>query len=188
MKPILKIYGLPHSGTNVVYALLNLNFETYTCSTANFGVDYLGWKHGFPMSLEVIEYVKITTREQPLFVFTYRDYESWEEALYRNNHCEFDTAYTDKFVFHTPTETRVYSSPLDYYNALTDSYRMFQVANADISVEVSFEDLHSNQKRLVQTIGDKFNLKRCYEEVVEINKLITGDGEWLSRADEFYKV
>jgi len=188
MKPILKIYGLPHSGTNAVYALLNLNFETYTCSTANFGVDYLGWKHGHLMSAEVIEYVKITTGEQPLFVFTYRSYESWSEALARNKHCEFDTDYTDRFVFHTPTGTQVYASCLDYYNALTDSYRMFQAANADISVEVDFDDLRSNQKRLVQTIGDKFNLKRCYNEVVEINKLITGDGMWSSRTNVFYTV
>ena len=189
MKPILKVYGLPHSGTNVLYWLLTLNFETYTCSEAEFNMDYLGWKHGLPMSNEVIECVKAATNEQPLFIFTERSYDSWLEAILQRHQdtWEFPSRYKDKdvFVFNTPAGIEVYKDSLDFYTKRMDLYKQFCSNHPEISLFVDFEDLKTNQNKTVQTIEDKFKLKRCYEDIIEIRKNVSSEGTWYSRKDYF---
>jgi hypothetical protein len=129
MKPILKIYGLPHTGTNVLYWLLILNFKTYTCSKDNFDMDYLGWKHGIPLSQEAIECIKYTTNEEPLFIITNRSYESWSEAILNRHHntWEFPEKFQKEpyFVFNTPMGIETYKSLQDFYEKRTEQYKTF---------------------------------------------------------------
>jgi len=182
MKPILKIYGLPHSGTNALFWLLTINFKTYTCSKSNFSVDYLGWKHGMPMSQKTIECIKSCTNEQPLFVFTKRSYDSWKEAIIKRHRdtWEFPKNFESKdyFVFGTPSGLEVYDNGLEFYTKRVEAYEKFCEQNEDISIVVDFNDIKTNQKVIVEKIENKFRLKREYSEIIEIHKKVESNGLW----------
>lgn len=186
MKSILKIYGLPHSGTNVLYWLLTINFKTYTCSRSSFGVDYLGWKHGVPMSQETIEYVKKCTNEQPLFVFTERSYESWNEAIAKRHRdtWEFPKRFESRtsFALGTPMGFEVFKNPLDFYNQRMNAYKEFCEVNKDISIMVPFRDVQTNQKSVIETIENKFKLSRQYVDIVEVHKKVDSNGIWYDKS------
>lgn len=187
MKKILKLYGLPRTGTNVLYWLLTLNFKHYVCDLSEFGVQYLGWKHGWPISQEVLNAIIEQTQEQPLFVFTKRNYDTWKEAILKRhqNTWEFPGRYkSDKvFFYNTPLGFETYKDILDFYEQRTKVYEKFCLDNPEITIEVSFEDLQDKQTEVITRIKEKFNLDSAYEKIIEIHKKINCSGYW----ENYYK-
>jgi hypothetical protein len=182
VKRILKIYGLPRTGTNVLHWLLTVNFKNYVSDLSEFGTHYLGWKHGLPPSDNILEHIIKQTGEEVLFVFTKRDYDSWEEAVLtrHQNTWEFPSRFqsNDCFFFNTPVGFEVYRDIKEYHDAKQDLYEDFCLRHPDISALVSFENLQSNQVQVVETLRDKFNLELNALTITSIPKRINSSGHW----------
>ncbi len=182
MKKILKIYGLPRTGTNALYWLLTLNFKNYTCDLSEFGVDYLGWKHGVPPSEDVIKAIVKQTQEQILFVFTKREYQSWKEAVLTKHQgtWEFPSRFKseDCFFYNTPNGFEVHKDIEEFYNNKQNVYDEFALKRPETSIIINFEDLQKDQIQVVQKIKDKFDLDLSNNFITPITKRINCSGHW----------
>ena len=58
MCSLIKIYGLPSSGTNVLNFSLALNFHEPISGLDHHGIHYLGWKHGKPMDVKTVNLIE----------------------------------------------------------------------------------------------------------------------------------
>jgi len=183
IKKILKVYGLPRSGTNVVQTLLSYNFKNYVAQIADHNVHYLGWKHGWLLSDSTYNFVEKITKEQILFIFTYRDYNSWQEAIIKRHTgtWEFPWHYWnrqgDKFVFNTPLGPEVYESMQDFYNKRHQDYQDFCNRHPRTTITINYKDLKNNQTRIVEQIQKKFNLELCVDQILTIKKTINSLGQ-----------
>jgi hypothetical protein len=183
MKQILKIYGMPRTGTNVLQLLLALNFKTYVSNIGEHGVHYLGWKHGVPPSDNVIKHVKRVSNELPLFVFTNREYNTWSEAIKQRhqNTYEFLERFSNKDVwfYNTPVGFEIYKDDLDFYTQRQNYYKEYCNTHKDTSIMIDFEDLKDKQTEVVLKIADKFNLELTTErdKVINVHKYIDCSGQ-----------
>lgn len=181
MKKIIKIFGLPRSGTNLLQILIPLNFKIETCLKKDFN-DYLGWKHSKPKPIENYNEISKITNENFLFIFSIRDFESWKNA-YLNKHkgsFEFPWSWAnqkDKFIFNTPHGPELYDNIESFYQDRVKSYQDFCKENTDISLLIDYKDLLNNQCKVLQEVKDKFKLELAQEDFIRINKKINWHGE-----------
>ena len=181
MKEILKVYGMPRTGTNLLQCLLTINFKAYVCDLGEHHTHYLGWKHGVPPSEIILEYIKKYTNEQPYFIFTNRNYDCWSESVKLKHQNTFEflprLANKDIWFYNTPMGLEVYKDDLDFYTQRQKIYTDFCEQNPDISIMINFEDLQASQKGAVNKIKNKFNLELCNEFITPIKKQINSSGQ-----------
>ena len=181
MKVILKMFGLPRTGTNLLHLLLNLNFKNYVCGKAEHNQDHFGWKHAVPRDIEHYLELEGITGETIRFLFTSRGFESWQ-----NSYLNFSEIHQwespkqfrggDKFVFCTPVGMEIYRDLRDLYDTKTDIYRSFCQLNPDRAMIVPFELMTRDQEGTVRFIQDKFGLERAQKHIVTIPKHINSEG------------
>jgi len=184
MKTIIKIMGLPRTGTNVIHALATLNFKNYVCAKAEHEQDYLGWKHGVPQKIEEYLELEKLTNETIKFIFTSRNFESWKEA-YMTRHIgswENQIRFTNckKTVFCTPIGLEIYNDLNDLHNLKMKAYQDFVNQNPSRAIIISFEDITENQENVVQKIKDKFNLELMDNRIFTIKKQLDSDGTYIN--------
>lgn len=177
MKTILKTFGLPRTGTNLLYWLLTLNFKNYVAARAEHDQDYLGWKHGVPREIEHYLELEDLLKETVRFVFTTRKYESWVTSYSVKHFGSWENpsrfAVNDKrSVFCTPVGLEIYKNPKDLYDTKNKAYLDFCDQNPDRAMIVSFEDLTSDQEGVVKAVQDKFGLEPSHNHIVTIPKHI----------------
>jgi hypothetical protein len=179
MKNIIKIFGLPHSGTNIIHQLLNVNFTNYVCQKSHYNVHLFGWKHGTPKSIETYNKIESITKEKLLFIFTIRKYEIWKEKI-KDLHGEFPPWCDDSFfIFNTPMGPEMYSSKYNFYIDRINTYKSFCNDNHDRTILIEYEDIIHNKIEVLEKIKKQFNLEQAEENWVTINKKKIGrDGEW----------
>jgi hypothetical protein len=183
MKQIIKFYGLPRSGTNLIHHLLALNFTNYVCNIGEHGVHYLGWKHGKPINFEVLETIEKATDEQALFVFTQREFKDWYKSVSTKHIGTYEFIprfwnYKEKFIYNTPTGPEIYNSAKEFYDTYIESYKQFCIDHPERSILIHFEDLQKNQKEFIDTIKSKFNLELTCPHIIEIKKQIDSRGKF----------
>jgi hypothetical protein len=178
MKKILKLFGLPKSGTCVMLNLLNLNFTNYTCQLAEFNTDFYGWKHGTPKSVQEYKQIQTITDEKLLFVFTYRDFDSWKQSIYKDHIGSWEFPFSfykeDKLhnglIFNTPMGPEIYNSFEDLYCKKTTAYQQFCDEYTSNTIIIDFQDIKNNKVRVLESIKEKFNLQQAEDFWVTLDK------------------
>lgn len=186
MKDIIKIFGLPKTGTNLIEKLLALNIENYVCQHGDYhpNYHYLGWKHGKPKNLQVYDEIVKHTQERVYFIFMIRKFKEWEHSYFVNhyNSWEFPPYYFDlgvsTFVYNTPSGPEIYKNIEDLYITYNTEYKNFVLQNPERSVILEFEDLQKDQAKTVEKVIQKFNFKKLHPYIYEIRKKIDSGGRF----------
>lgn len=181
MKKIIKIFGLPKSGTNILQLLLSINCKNYVAQLAEHNMHFLGWKHGTPLTIEQYKVLENITNEKILFVFTVREYNSWEESILNRHWGSWEfpehLQKNNSIVYNTPSNPEFYNSLYDLYKIKNNIYKQFAEENKDRAVVVNFEDLCNNQKNIVLKIKDQLKIELIDEDnIFEIKKNIDSGG------------
>jgi hypothetical protein len=181
MKNVLKIFGFPRSGTNLLETILPLNFWVSFCQKREFN-NYLGWKHARPKDRLVYNEISKITNESFYFIFSYRNKEEWIYT-YKNKHMgsfemPSDFIKNDRkyFIFNTPNGPEIYSSIEEYYDLQLKSYVDFCEENPRNTLLVNYNDFKNDQSFVLNLIKEKFNFNPVHPYWVEINKKIHWDG------------
>jgi hypothetical protein len=181
LQPVLKVYGLPRTGTNVTELLLALNFECLVATqdeSSHPNIHYLGWKHGLPPALTEWEPIEQFMSQKVYCVFTHRPYESWVEAVttrHSPSH-EFPRAITRGVLFATPIKNEYYPSYRDLYMRYQQAYEAFARQHPERAIVVNFDDLLSNQQQVVTLVAERFGLDHR-DPVVNITKKVSSAGK-----------
>lgn len=177
-KTIVKVMGLPRSGTNALNVILTLNFNNYICGIQQHCVDFLGWKHTKAPDINTIKLIEKRTNDDVKFVFVTRDFEDWQSAIVNRfsgvNSSEF-TTYSfgdDGFIFNTPFGGEFYETIGHFYKDRVASYQKFVQENDDRSILIDFKEL-KNQEVLLEKIRKKFNLVKSSDNYLILNKKVT---------------
>jgi hypothetical protein len=181
MKVILKMFGMPRTGTNLLHLLMTLNFKNYVCGKAEHDEDFLGWKHGVPRDMGHYLELEKLSNESVRFVFTSREFESWKKSYTTKHFASWENPSRfairkDRVVFCTPVGMEIYRDLRDLYDTKTDIYHSFCQLNPDRAMIVPFELMTRDQEETVRFIQDKFDLERTQEHIVTIPKHIGSDG------------
>lgn len=181
MSKIIKIMGLPRSGTNALTVLMNLNFDNYVCDIQHHSVDYLGWKHGYPIDIKALNLIEKRTNDEVVFIFLYRDFNEWRNAIYDRYSGEksgefltysFNHLDNDGFLFNTPLGAELYDDMFDFYNKRINSYFDFCYANPTKGILIKYDEL-KNQKDLLEKLRVKFDLSKSEDDYTELKKIVT---------------
>lgn len=183
MRRVVKIFGLPRTGTNLLHHLMAVNFKEHIATAAEHGVDHLGWKHGLPLPIGSYDFLGKVLGEELSFVFTRRDFDSWRQA-YETRHSgtwENPNRYRskDKFVFVTPMGPQIYGSIREYYEKHMGAYEDFARANPSRSCLVDFHLLTDQQEDVVRYLQTTLNLEPSQPKPCTISKRIGSTGLWL---------
>ena len=179
MKKILKYYGLPKSGTNVLHYLLQLNFPNYVCDLSEHGIHFLGWKHGLPPNnLEVLEEL---LEEEICFIFMSRNIDSWKASVLKTHIGAWEFPYRFQkqnkyFVYYTPGGLKTFESLDELYWHTWESYYAFCAQYPNKTIVVEFEDFKTEQAEIVKNIQNKFNLSLLFPQPYEVKKQISSTG------------
>lgn len=175
---LLKLYGLPRSGTNLLNILMSLNFHDSTCTFGEHNVHYLGWKHGKPSSIEATRTVEKISNVDIKFIFIIRDLENWKESVLNRHLGNWE------FPNHTFSENEgelLYSTPMGYelyrnlehlYEEYTTFYKNYAEANPEKCILVYYKDLQEDQVNTVLQIKQKFDLSLVYKKPIPIIKKV----------------
>lgn len=184
MKTILKMFGMPRTGTNLLHWLMVLNFRNYVCAKSEHDEDHLGWKHGVPRNLAHYLELENMIGESVRFVFTTREYESWR-ASYCTKHFgswENPSRYAvlkDGVIFCTPIGMEIYKNHRELYDTKMGAYEAFCRENPYRAMIIPFELLTKDQERAVIQIRDRFGLEMTHKEVVTLPKQLTSQGVFI---------
>jgi hypothetical protein len=175
---LLKLYGLPRSGTNLLNFSMSLNFEETTCGFGEHNLHYLGWKHGKPSDIKTIKAIENISNVDIRFIFIVREFESWKEAIL-NRHLgnwEFPHhTFSEKegeFLYSTPMGYELYQNIEHFYVEYTNFYKNYAKKNTKKCILVSFEELQKDQIKVMSSIKDKFELSLIYDDIINIKKTI----------------
>jgi hypothetical protein len=180
-EPVVKVYGLPRTGTNVTELLLAMNLQCYVAAQDEFShpnMHYLGWKHGLPPTLAEWEPIEQFLNQKVYCVFMQRPYESWVEAVTKrhNPSHEFPRPIARGILYATPLKHEYYPSYRDLHTHYDEHYSAFAQAHPERAVTVPFDLLRSNQEEVVRTVAERFGLPRR-QTLVTIDKPITSAGK-----------
>jgi hypothetical protein len=178
MNKIVKVMGLPRSGTNAMNLIINLNFEHYVCGINYHNVDVFGWKHAKPPQKNILKLVEKRTNNDIKFIFMYRDFEDWQNAVFNRysgkNSSEF-TDYSfgdDGFLFNTPMGAEYYKTMYDFYIERIDLYKEFIKDHPKKGILINYKEIF-NQNVLLNKIKEHFDLIPSYEQFINVNKIVT---------------
>jgi hypothetical protein len=175
---LIKLYGLPRSGTNLLNFLMSLNFHETTCGFGEHNVHYLGWKHGKPSSIETVKVVEKVSGVDINFVFIIRDFEGWKEAIL-NRHLgnwEFPlhtfSMNEGELLYSTPIGYELYSNLEHLYEEYTTFYKNYEKQNPTKCILVYYKDLQKDQVKVILQIKERFGLSLVYPNPVPLIKQI----------------
>jgi hypothetical protein len=187
MKTIIKIMGLPRTGTNLLNALVSLNFKNYVSNKNkwHFDVDYLGWKHDYCPDIKTIKLIEERTNEEILFLFLNRNFESWQEVMIRKHidRAEFILKFQknldkDPIIYSTPSGPKMYYSLKHLYDDFNSSYLQFVKDNPEKSMLINYDDVIRNQEEIILSIKNKFKqLELTYDKPINILKEVNSEGQ-----------
>lgn len=179
---IIKIFGLPKSGTNLLELLLSINIKNYVCQFADHpNMHYLGWKHGLPQDMVTYNNLQKQTKQKIYFIFAIREFESWKESI-KNRHFgshEFPSRLGNlekEAFYNTPIGPNYYNNLEDLYNTYNNKYKEFAEQYQDRCLIVKFEDLQKDQTAVVNLVKDKFNFELTNSSICEIKKHLDSAG------------
>lgn len=184
MKDIIKIFGLPRSGTNLIEKSLILNIKNYVCqlSDSHPNYHYLGWKHGLPKDIKTYDIISEKTQEKVFFIFMIREFKTWQNSIFLNHlgSWEFPLIYFDmgwdKFIYNTPQGPEFYKNAQELYDIYNNEYKKFTEINPDRAIVITFEELQKSQSDTIKKISNKFNFELIDNKIYEINKRIDSGG------------
>lgn len=184
MNKIIKIFGLPRTGTNLMEKACILNFKDQICQKADYHPDYhyLGWKHGKPKPIETYDIIGKHLNYEVYFIFMIREFKSWQKSIFTNhlNSWEFPLSYFnmgwDKFIYNTPIGPEFYKNALELYEEYNSAYISFFQNNPQRSIFITFEELSLSQKNSLFLIKEKFNLEYSHESFYEVKKRVDSGG------------
>ena len=178
MDKILKIMGLPKSGTNASTVLTNLNFDNYVCDRQLDGMDFLGWKHALPPEINALNLVEKRCNIKTKFIFCYRDFSDWSNSIINNYSGDNSTEFRhfafgqDGFLFNTPVGVEFYESIHDYYSQRVAAYQNFCSLKSSDAIMVNFDEL-KDQMKLLQRIQSELQLTKSFDEFTYLRKKVT---------------
>lgn len=181
--------GLPRTGTNLLNLVTALNFKNYTCNKNkwDFDVDYLGWKHHYAPDIQTIKIIENRTNECVLFLFTHRDFESWQKAM-KTKHLgrsELITKFQknldkDFIIYNSISGPKLYSSFKELYDDYNNSYLKFIQENPERSMLVNYEYVLKDQIEVISSIKNKFpQLELAYDNIIPILKEVNSEGQMI---------
>lgn len=180
MKKVLKIFGLPRSGTNLMEILIPLNFNVDTCLRREFN-DHLGWKHARPLPIQNYNTLGHTLQEQYYFLFSIRDKEEWIKTINEKHWGSFEMPWEFKnnnfYIFNTPMGPEIYENIEQFYDFQIQSYKDFCATNPDNALLVDYNDFKTDQTVLLNLIKNKFNFEMAQNAWITINKKINWNGQ-----------
>lgn len=187
MKTIIKIMGLPRTGTNLLNLVTALNFKEYTCLHDRylFDVDYLGWKHHYAPDIKTINLIEERTQESIIFLFTFREFSNWESAILKkhNYRGEFLTRWqkdlkNGPIIYNTPHGPKFYYNLRQLYDDYNNSYEQFIKNNPKKSMAINYEELAENQSKIILSIKKYFSiLELTYNKPIPILKKVNSEGQ-----------
>lgn len=189
MDKIIKIMGLPRSGTNALTVLMNLNFNNYVCDMQYHYVDYLGWKHAYPIDIRALNLIEKRINNEVVIIFLYREFNQWQESIYNRYSGQssgefttysFDFNENDGFIFNTPIGAELYKDLFEFYQNKVNSYKKFCDENPTKGILISYDEL-KNQKNLLEKLRIKFNLIKSEDTYIELKKMITFNNKITSK-------
>lgn len=178
MNKIIKVMGLPRSGTNAMNLIMNLNFEHYVCGINYHYVDLFGWKHAKPIDSQALKILEQRTNNDIKFIFMYRDFEDWRSAIHNRYSGENSGEFTDYsfgndgFLFNTPMGVEYYDSMYDFYKKRVSLYNDFIDNNPQKGILINCGELN-NQDILLNKIKNHFQLIPSNETFLNVNKIVT---------------
>lgn len=181
MTKLIKLYGLPRTGTNLLNLLMGFNFKEFVCTKSQHDVHYLGWKHGKPAPKKVISVIEEITQTDIYFVFIKRALESWKDAIENRHKGNWEFPFhtysyeVGKFLYSTPMGYELYESIDDLHFNYNSFYEQYTSENDSKCIVVTFEELIENQTQLINKIKRKFNLTLAYEKPIEIKRQVSMD-------------
>jgi hypothetical protein len=178
---IIKIFGLPKSGTNLIQLLLSINIKNYVCQFSDHpNTHYLGWKHGLPKNIKIYNILQESLNQKVYFIFMMRDFESWKNSIKtrHNNSYEFPSRFflEKGILYNTPHGPEYYDGLEELYNTYNQKYKEFAEQYQDRCLIVKIEDLQKDQIAVVNLIKDKFNFQLTNSSVCEIKKHLDSAG------------
>lgn len=183
MKKILKLFGLPRTGTNVTHYLLALNFKNYVSTYCQHTQHYLGWKHGLPKRTCTYEKIELLTEEEICFVFTLRNFKEWEDAILEKHfQCswEFPPQFKSRspLVYMTPNGPEIYNNFCHLHSSYELAYKTFALENDSRCYLLDFKNLKTpeGQKSEMTKIYNKFSLDKNYDVFLPMLKKIDEAG------------
>lgn len=180
MKEVVKIFGLPRSGTNLLEYIIPINFNIEICHKWEFNIHRLGWKHSKPKSPEVYDYIASLTGEKFYFVFSIRNRDEWLNSMMANHWGSYELSHIyksgSKIVFNTPMGPELYKSFEDYYDQQTTAYTEFCNKNFENSLVINYSNFKYDQFSALKAVEKKFELERTQAELIYINKKIDWAG------------
>jgi hypothetical protein len=180
MKNVLKIFGFPRSGTNLLELIVPLNFWVDVCQKSEFN-DYLGWKHARPKDRATYNKISKLTNESFYFIFSYREKQEWINAM-KKHWGSFElphkfNKHSDYFVYNTPYGPEIYSSIEEFYDIQLKSYTSFCEYNPRNTLLVNYSDFKKNQNFVLDSIKEKFDFVPVHPYWVEITKKVNWNGQ-----------
>lgn len=167
MKKIIKIFGLYHSGTNVLSFLLKYNFNHYVCR------DLFGWKHSYIHNLNFIKKLSEHTKDDVCSIVCIRDPYDWLWRFSQNPYEYYLKDLKSTTFISNSFSNEHYQSAVDMYNKKLENYKNFIEQNN--SMLIKYEDLLSNQTEILTNIKEKFNLDKTYDNIIPFYKTINSD-------------
>jgi hypothetical protein len=186
MDTIIKVMGLPRSGTNALNVLLNLNFDHYVCDMQYHSVDFLGWKHSLAPNIDTIQLVESRINKTVKYLFCYREFGDWEEAILQRYSGPASGEFTtysfgeNGFLFNTPLGAEKYESLFDFYVKRLNSYQSFCDKYPEKGTMVNYREIF-NQKDLLDRIQSQLNLKVSFDNYTYLKKKVSFENRLTSQ-------
>lgn len=180
---IIKVFGIPRTGTNVLELMLAVNFkQCYVCNKNNaFFVHYLGWKHARPASLNTYKIMETKGNCELYFVFIIREFQEWKDHIIEKYIPTWEFPYpiseeSSTFITQTPNGPEIYDSIKHYYDTMINSYLTLYNSISERSYIVNYADLKTKKTKILQEISTKFSLQQAEKHWVEINNYVDSLG------------
>lgn len=178
MNTIIKIYGLPRSGTNLLHFLFSLNFYEPLCGHDHHGIHYLGWKHSKPSDVDTIKLIEKLSNVSIKFIFIIRNFDDWKQSILDKHigiHPFTHPTYSNnegELLYQTPNGFEKYENFYHLYTEYINSYSNFINNNPDNSLLIAYEDLQMSQEDVIIKVKEKFNLSMVYKNPMPVYKTV----------------
>jgi hypothetical protein len=182
MGAILKVMGLPRSGTNALNILVNLNFDHYVCDKHYHSVDFLGWKHSLPVKTDALNLIEKRINSEVKILFCYRNFGDWEEAIIQRYSGQASGEFTtysfgsDGFLFNTPLGAELYESLYDFYIKRLEAYQKFCDDNPGKAIMVNYSEIF-DQEKLLTRIESSLSLTKSFDKFTYLKKKISFENQ-----------
>lgn len=184
MIDLVKVYGLPNSGTTYATELLARNNFSKDVAVDTGGVNdrVLGWKHGYPK-----------LRPHTLYVFCFRELNDWLRSMYSHPHeCRMIKESAPSFqdfistMFWLGKQSREYDEKFADIIAMRKQKNLAYLTalmNWENTIGVNLVDLKFNPEKFLQIV-DKFPVTVRPDHVTQLPHATDG-GDYKTRPNRY---